>query len=190
MSVRNIWSLNPAEAVVAWELQKRGLHVFFPAKDVGIDLLIIKDLSEKNRRAVAIQVKGSRFWDWKDELGGYGGWFKLSRRKMEKNLKIIDFYVFVLFHTKSSKTGYEKFERDFFIIPAKDLNERINYYYTGGDMVNMYLRVFEYQGKKRIIDYRGIAKKNREKLLNDPWRDYSTYMNAWEKLISRGASLH
>jgi hypothetical protein len=61
MSVKNIWSLNPAEAVVALELQKRGSHIFFPAKDVGIDLLVIKDLSEKNRRAVTIQVKSSRF---------------------------------------------------------------------------------------------------------------------------------
>jgi hypothetical protein len=181
--LRNLWSLDPAEAVVACELQKRKLHVFFPAKDVGIDMIVIKDVLKENRKAVAIQVKGSRYFDWKDEFGGYGGWFKLSRRKMERDIEIVDFYVFVLFHSKPSKTGYEKFERDFFIIPANDFNERIIHYYRGGDMVNMYLRVFEYQGEKKIIDYRGITKKNREKSLSDSWRDYSTYVNNWEKLV-------
>jgi len=173
--------LDAAEAVVAWELQKRGLYVFFPAKDVGIDLLVVKNLTEK--KPLSIQVKGSRFWEWPDEMGGYGGWFKLSRRKMDQDVRFIDFYILVLFHTKPSKTGYEKFERDFFIIPASELKERINHYYKGGDMLNMYLRVFRYQKMKKIIDYRGITKKNRKELLDDPWRNYSGYMNKWEKLL-------
>ena len=181
MSIKNLWALTPSEAIVAWELRKRGFHVFFPVKDVGIDLLIIKDLNKEARKVITVQVKGSRFYEWNDDLGGYGGWFQLNREKMERDLNIVDFYIFVLFHTKPSKTGYERFERDFFIIPVKELRERIEHYYKGGDKVNIYLRIFRYEGKTMVVDYRGISKKRREEMLSSPLRDYSHLKN-WEKL--------
>jgi len=96
-------------------------------------------------------------------------------------LNIVDFYIFVLFHTKPSKTGYERFERDFFIIPVKELRERIEHYYKGGDKMNIYLRIFRYKGKTMVVDYRGISKKRGEEMLSNPLRDYSHLKN-WEKL--------
>jgi len=182
MAVKNFWALTPSEAIVAWELQQRGFHVFFPTKDVGVDLMVLQELNKARRRPITIQVKGSRFWNWKDALGGYGGWFKFSRDKLRKDLKIVDFYIFVLFHTKPSKTGYEKFGRDFFIIPTEELDEKIEHYHKGGDMVNIYLRIFKYKEEQKVIDYRGVSKKNCEEALSDPWRDYSSYLNRWEKL--------
>lgn len=39
MPVRNIWSLEPGECIVAEEIIKKlGCEVYFPVRDVGLDL--------------------------------------------------------------------------------------------------------------------------------------------------------
>lgn len=59
MPIRNIWSLEPAECIVAEELTNRlrGCQVFFPLHDVGVDLLVVK--GEKH---LSLQVKESRYY--------------------------------------------------------------------------------------------------------------------------------
>ena len=186
MSVKNLWSLTPGEAVVAWEAKKHGFHVFFPIKDIGVDLIFFKEeeLKKKgDRRAITVQVKSSRFWeDWKDGFGGYGGWFKLSYKKLSGQLNLVDFYIFVLFHSAVKKGGGERFERKFFIISSQELIDKISKYHKGGDMINMYLRIFDYNGKEMVVDFRGISKKNLNKEINNPYRDYKKYLNNWSLL--------
>ena len=46
--------------------------------------MIIKDLNKESRKVITVQVKGSRFYEWNDDLGGYGEWFQLNREKMER----------------------------------------------------------------------------------------------------------
>ena len=55
LPVRNIWSLEPGECIVAEEIMKRlKYEVFFPLRDIGIDLLVVK-----SNKHVGIQVKES-----------------------------------------------------------------------------------------------------------------------------------
>ena len=61
MAVKNFWALTPSEAIVAWELQQRGFHVFFPTKDVGVDLMVLQELNKARRRPITIQVKDYLF---------------------------------------------------------------------------------------------------------------------------------
>ena len=181
MSIRNFWSLTPGEAVVAWEAQNKGFHVFFPVKDIGIDLILIKkdEIEDKNRKPITIQVKGSRFWEWKYGSGGYGGWFKFSYKKLINKKDLIDYYVFVLFHAELKK-GSERFKREFFIIPTRDLISRLSKYHKGGDMVNMYLGIINYKGETKAVDLRGVSKKTFHRDMSDPNRDYTRYWNNWK----------
>ena len=56
MPIRNLWSLEPGECIVAEELIKRlKCDVYFPIRDVGIDLLAVK-----GAKHIGIQVKESR----------------------------------------------------------------------------------------------------------------------------------
>ena len=58
MPIRNIWSLQPGECLVAEKMMEiLNLDVYFHIKDVGTDLLAIR-----NGRPVRIQVKGSRYY--------------------------------------------------------------------------------------------------------------------------------
>ena len=70
-----------------------------------------------------------------------------------------------------------KFEREFFIIPSQDLIDKISKYHRGGDMVNMYLRIFNYNNERKVIDSHEISKKNLVKEINNPYRDYEKNLN-------------
>ena len=43
MPVRNLWSLEPGECLVAEEILNRlkNVEVYFPIRDVGVDLLVV-----------------------------------------------------------------------------------------------------------------------------------------------------
>lgn len=56
--IRNVWSLEPGECIVAEEIMERlKCEVYFPVRDVGLDLLIVK-----GDKHVGIQVKESRYY--------------------------------------------------------------------------------------------------------------------------------
>ena len=63
MPLRNLWSLNPGELRVAEQLQGKipGCAVYFPVRDVGLDLLLI--IGDHH---YGIQVKESRYYEGKD----------------------------------------------------------------------------------------------------------------------------
>lgn len=56
MPIRNMWSLEPGECLTAEKLAKIG-EVFFPLRDVGVDLLVVK-----GGKHVRLQVKESRYY--------------------------------------------------------------------------------------------------------------------------------
>ena len=88
MVVKNFWSLNVDEALVAdrlqSELKKKGYEIFFPLRAQLKDVdLVLFDLRKK--KGYTIQVKGSRTYQpAKREIERFGegqaGWIQIDRR--------------------------------------------------------------------------------------------------------------
>lgn len=81
MPIGNIWSLQPGECLTAEEIMKEtGCDVFFPLKDVGIDLVVVKD-----REHVGVQVKESRYYHSRTWKSGHIGhsWHDSRRLQLE-----------------------------------------------------------------------------------------------------------
>jgi hypothetical protein len=106
MPIRNLWSLECGEVVTAEALLKnvKGCEVYFPVRDVGIDLLVVK-----GKKHVSIQVKESRYYPQRIS------WHVIFRKKF-RDKERVDFYVFLTYFPK-----YREFENKFIIVPALNL---------------------------------------------------------------------
>ncbi len=116
MPIRNLWSLECGEVITAEALLKniKDCEVYFPVRDVGIDLLVVKD-----KKPVSIQVKESRYYQRKHS------WHCISRKKFSSK-EIIDFYVFLTYLPKYGKHKMKKFENKFLIFPNHKLETYVN----------------------------------------------------------------
>lgn len=123
MPVKNMWSLEIGEVIVAEILLKKlkDCEIYFPLHDVGIDLLIVK-----GSKHVGIQVKESRYYDKKIIKGMSGiSWHQLSKRKFGRDRERVNFYVF-LTYVPVWKGRLHTFERRYVIIPTTELEKRLN----------------------------------------------------------------
>ena len=103
MVIKNIWSLNVDEAIVAEKIKKelgKKHEVFFPINSQlkDIDLLI---QNPKTGKSKAIQVKGSRTWNLKGSRRkklGWGdvssSWLTIKERSIFSTTNKIDFFIF------------------------------------------------------------------------------------------------
>ncbi len=127
--IKNFWSLNVDEALVAFELKnkpfkKKNYEVFFPvnAQSEGIDLIL---LNKNTKKTVTIQVKGSKPYgppDYEDKnhvKGGYGAWFNVPKEPT----KITDFFVLVVSTPKSSLKRKAILKSDYLVIPTSKIIE-------------------------------------------------------------------
>jgi len=182
MTYKNIFSFEPSELHVAEEIAKlsKNYEVFFPVKDVGVDLIVSKNLSDGHRQVITIQVKASRMFEDSVETGLSTFWIKLDPKKLEVFSKKVDYYIFVFYKTIYEKDSIPHFEREYIVIPTKDLIKKsknkkgwkkgwLNYYfvlYPNGD----------------IMELRDVNKKNLENEKKKEWRNYSKYRNAFDLL--------
>lgn len=104
MSIKNIWSLNVDELLVADQLKdyfsKNRYEVFFPLNSQMKDIDLIL-LNLKNNNTISLQIKGSRTYTPKksevERFGeGGGAWFRIDKASIFNPQNKIDFYVFVL----------------------------------------------------------------------------------------------
>lgn len=154
--MKNLWSLQVGEVVVAEELSKRlpkNYQVFIPLNNQLRDIdLILSNLDKKNY--VTIQVKESREYT----LGEANGWFTVSEDKLIKSKIDVDYYVFLLYTARQTKTKYEN-HTEFIIVPSKILKERskqkksvkgrFHYYFHIKDGKAFEVR----ESKKEPVDY-------------------------------------
>lgn len=127
MGIKNAWSLNVDELLVADKLRhyidKNKHEVFFPLNSQlkDVDLILI---NLKNNKALSVQVKGSRTYSpTKSETERYGegsaAWFTLTKKSIFENSNKVDFFVFVLHSMRDGKTKKE-IKINYLIIPSKD----------------------------------------------------------------------
>ena len=168
--MKNLWSLQVGEAVVAEELSKRfppkdKYQVFIPLNNQLEDIdLILADLDKKSY--VTIQVKESNTRVKESKLYPNGkirwGWFQIKKKNLEKPRIKVDYYVFLRY----SLTEKREFHNDFIIVTPDDLIKKIKENkkkLTGGKIFTFNFEVED--GKANDIK---IAKNKQE----TPYTDY------------------
>ena len=185
MAIKNFWSLEAGEAMVAEAIRRKlsDWEVFFPVKDVGVDLLVVTALGTKETRVVTVQVKESKAF----ERGSNDitppdtvvNWFLLNGEKVEKSQTRANFYIFVC-----SRYDFDAAKKtllaDYLIIPFQELVRRLRSY-KAGERWDLYFCV-EKDG--RCLDWRGITHKNKTEEIKCSERHYSDFLNRWDKIVS------
>ncbi len=158
MPIRNIWSLETGEAVTAEALLKNveGCGVYFPVRDVGVDLLAVR-----GSRHVGIQVKESRYYAGRKGAAGHS-WHQLSAKSLRR--AGADFYVFLTYLPRFGERRLRTFENRFVIVPARELEGLVGGKSAGKKGV--YSFYFSFEGE-RVADVR------------DEITDYSECLNRW-----------
>lgn len=153
--MKNVWSLQIGEAIVAEEVMKHlptGYQVFIPLNNQLKDIdLIISNL--KNKTFKTIQVKESREYN----IGQANGWYTISENKLKNLSNCVDFYVFLLYTAKPTKTKFEN-HCEFIVVPSnvlkekskdkKPVKERLHYYFQIKNGT-----VIEVRESKHPVDY-------------------------------------
>ena len=172
MPVRNLWSLEPGECIVAEEILNhiRNAEVYFPVHDVGVDLLIVR-----GKKHIGIQVKESRYYikrRWKSGHVGHS-WQQVKKVKFEKGKGKIDFYVFLTYLPIEGEHKVSTFGYKFLVVPSDEIEKRLVIKDPGKR--NIFSFCFHFQGRN-VWDERVRA------TLDDPRTDYSQFLNAWEQI--------
>jgi len=129
MAIKNIWSLNIDEALVADKIKETSqdnYEIFLPAnsqlKDVDLILVNLKKMILKT-----IQVKGSRTYEprpkEREKFGrGSSSWFIISKNSIFKQSYRVDFFIFVL-HSFVDDGNKKDIKIDFLIVPLEYLKK-------------------------------------------------------------------
>ena len=127
MSIKNLWSLNVDELLVADRLKehfsKKEYEVFFPLNSQMKDIDLVL-LNLKNNKIKSIQVKGSRTYPpSKAERNRYGkgsaAFFRISENSIFKPQNKVDYYVLVL-HSFQDGQIKKEIIINYLIIPIKN----------------------------------------------------------------------
>ena len=157
MPIRNRWSIECGEVITAEALLDKveGCEIYFPVKDIGIDLLVVK-----GKKHVSIQVKESRYFTKRT----HHSWHVISRKKFSGK-ETVDFFIFLTYLPKYGEHKMSKFENKFIIVPTSKLEKLINRKKV--DKRGRYSFYFNFEEKK-VVDKR------------DKETDYSEYLDRWD----------
>lgn len=163
--MRNTYSLNPGEFQVGNELEQHGYRVYFPARDVGIDLL-----AEKDGEFIRLQVKESRTYG--NDGASPVSWTQLRRDALTRAVSLhVDFFVFVVY--APNDLGKRRlFQPYCVIIKPETLELRLRQYRDGSDR-GVYWR----RDGDHLLETRGSGAKP---AVEGGPRDFTSYLNQWD----------
>ncbi|MGB3870376.1 MAG: hypothetical protein WA937_13055 [Flavobacteriales bacterium] len=177
--MRPIFTIHAGEYLVASEIEKslKGVTVWLPSKDTGIDLLLT---DKANKKAVSVQVKFSKDFNvthaqeqFRPNIKGTG-WWTLNKDKI-KNSRA-DYWIFILYSLVDRT-------HDLIIIKPKELLSMFYKLNRSGDRLQCYLTVTQ-NGK--AFETRDLTKKDRELLCKDKYvnsdRSMTKYLNDWSRI--------
>lgn len=179
MGVKNFWSLNVSEALVADKIKtKLGKEymVFFPIKANLKDIdLVLMNLVKGSTKT--IQVKSSRAHvPLKYEASRYGegstGWIQISKKCISDSTYKIDYFILVS-HSIYNDGKRLKIDVHYFVIPSSDLKDivsRKKLLKSGGYDFFLWM---DRQGKR----YFDFNVKDKSKTI-----DLKPYLEKWESL--------
>jgi hypothetical protein len=189
--MKPIFTIHAGEYLVASHLEEefKGIQIWLPTSDTGIDLLVTnpKSSSQNSIPAVSLQVKFSK--DFLGNKGGKtgasnlnskikaGGWWTFKYDKIEKSQA--DLWVLVLYR-------FSHRDFDFVIIEPNQLLERYKKLGRTSGIIQSYVWVTE---NGQCWETRGLGKAELEAIgtdvFKDPVRDLSQFLNNWQSLVRR-----
>ena len=171
------YTVHHGEYLVGCEIEQkfRGVNVWLPSKDTGVDLLVSNN---NNKMTVSLQVKYSKDFlaaDMKYETFHEGlracGWWTPTRQQIEKSRA--EYWVFVL--DRFANRG-----RDFIIIKPDDLLKRLDAIHGKAAKHQSYLWVTQ---KGMCWEARGLKRPDKlliaEKTFKHDDRDFTAHLNNW-----------
>ena len=168
MSIRNVWSLQPGECLTAEEIMKQTkCEVFFPLKDIGVDLLVVR-----GQKHIGIQVKESRYYSsriWKSGHKGHS-WHQVRKRRFLRDKGKVDFYVFLTYLPLYGEYRVSSFQQKFLVVPTLGLEKRFEIKDPGKRQT--YSFCFHFEGRK-VWDERITVE------VDNILANYSDYLEAW-----------
>ncbi len=173
MPIKNMWSLNPGEVLAAEQLPQMvpNCQVYFPLRDVGIDLLVVR-----GERHCGLQVKASRYYRGVSRSGKAWGnsWHQVRQNNLipePSSQKLSpDFYIFLTFYDRrDEKKGTPRFEERYLIVPTADLRGRLKGEHPGNGVHSFN---FEFLGE-RVVDTR-----------KKPYGDFTEFWNNWKSIAT------
>jgi hypothetical protein len=181
--LKPLFTVHAGEFLVACEIERnfRGLNVWIPTKDTGVDLLVS---NRDNTQTVSLQVKFSRDYlvtNIKDELLltqlRACGWWTPTRRQIESSRA--QYWVFVL-------VGFAQRSTDFIIIKPADLLKRLDRIHArAGEKFQTYLWVTQHGN---CFETRGLNRDAHvligERSFEHMDRDFTPYLNDWSCIKS------
>jgi hypothetical protein len=178
--MRAIFTVHAGEYLVAEEVEglRKGLKVWVPSKDDGVDLLVT---DARMKRMAAIQVKfSSDLYPGRDSRKIKGGivstgFFKFPAKQIRDSEA--DFWVLVLTSLFHKKTN-------FLILRPKDFYRRLKCIH-GADK-SPFLFIWVAEGGK-CFEVRGLGMRELEDVgrgyFKHPKRDFSDVLNDWAPLL-------
>jgi hypothetical protein len=183
--MKSLFTIHAGEFIVGEYIERkfRGVKLWLPSKDTGVDLLATDSRCQK---AVSFQVKFSR-----DFLATMGPdifqkplrvccWWSLNRKKIE--ISQADYWVFVL-------VGFDRRTTDFVIIKPSDLLARLDSIHGETKTIQSYLWVTQ---KNRCWEARGLKRQDQQAIADGLYtnsvRDFSDFLNNWGPIqeLNRG----
>ncbi len=176
--MKPLFTVHAGEFVAGEYIEKNfhNVHVWLPAKDTGVDLLIS---DAENKNAVSLQVKSSRDFsgpgdkEWDKSLRALG-WWTLNRQKIKHSRA--DYWVFVL-------VGSERRSTNFLIIKPRELLERLDTIHDKPNTIRIYLCVMK---NGRCWETRDLNAPDRESIAKGTFknteRDFTPYLNKWDPI--------
>lgn len=171
MPLRNMWSLQPGEVLVAEEILNKipGTAVYFPVRDVGVDLLVAK-----SKQHCGVQVKESRYYSTKK---WHNSWHQVSEKNLypqaSSKRTVPDFFVFLTYMPDYGKTKLSAFKELYIVLPIRELIARVGAKRQSGEV---YSFCFSFDGQ-RVSDIREEYEGS----------DYTPFLDNW-KLIEQALS--
>lgn len=177
--MRPIFTVHAGEYLVGSHIEEKlkGLNVWIPAKDTGIDLLIT---DSKNENTISLQVKFSKDFPKKDYLKediAARGWWTLRRDKIKESRA--DFWVFVLY-------SFAKNDENYIIIEPNELLKRLTILHGQNKNIQSYFWVTK---ANKCWETRGLRKREQLAIAKEAYenadRDFTKYLNNWEPLTNK-----
>ena len=177
--MRPVFTLHAGEALTGEHISRtfRGVNIWVPAKDTGIDFLVT---DSRNRRSVSLQVKFSRDFlvthlrpKFQTPLRACG-WWTFHRDKLVNSQA--DYWVMLLM-------GFAHRSNDYIIIPPKELARRLRLIHGNETRLQTYLGITQ---KDQCWETRGLRRDDQQRVADGSYhqaaRDFRRFLNNWQPI--------
>jgi len=180
--MKTIFTPHAGEFLVGERIERmRGLNLWIPSKDDGVDLLVT---DEANQRSCSLQVKFSRDYSDTHDMPDLGndhvvcsGFFKLNHQKIKTS--VADYWILIICGAKQPN---KKLKVEHVIIKPKNLLAKLENTHGNLKDFKLYIAVTK---ERTVLDWRGLKSKAplpSEVFRKDSSRNYTEHLEDWNCL--------